>query len=517
MKRSNYFLIVVFLLFVCSSLFAQWTVQNSGIPTGDQVVLAAVNENICWGVTRSFGVRYVTRTTDGGATWVASNLNSLNDFYSIAALSADTAWIAATGSIYNTTNGGVNWTQQLATGLMLIVRFFDSNNGVCIGSLGIGNSEIYTTTNGGSLWTPVPPSSIPDPVNGEGFIPDNAWVVGNTIWVNTNGNFNFPGSLYKSTDRGITWNVTRPINDQSGSFCGFKDSLNGLLSSSFNNLVKRTTDGGATWTNTASVPAGVTPFLIAYVPGSSSAYMITSFTFSTQIPGSAYTLDNGATWTTVDNVTHGRAAFVSPSVGWSWGGANVIYKWTGPVLPVELTSFTAQVQDQKVILNWTTATELNNRGFEIQRKVVEGEFATVGFVKGEGTTTNQKEYSYADKNLAEGKYFYRLKQLDLNGEYEFSKTIEVEVRSLDNFTLEQNYPNPFNPTTTIGYVLQEKSNTKLTLINTIGQEVAILVNEEQDKGYHKFALNAANLPSGVYLYKLQSGSFIETKKLMLLK
>src|SRR3990172_9977533 len=149
MNRSNYFL-VVFLLFACSSLFAQWTVQNSGIPTGDQVVLAAVNENICWGVTRSFGVRYVTRTTDGGTTWVASNLNSLNDFYSIAALSADTAWIAATGSIYNTTNGGVNWTQQLVTGPMLIVRFFDSFNGVCIGSLGIGNSEIYTTTNGGS-------------------------------------------------------------------------------------------------------------------------------------------------------------------------------------------------------------------------------------------------------------------------------------------------------------------------------------------------------------------------------
>jgi len=190
-------------------------------------------------------------------------------------------------------------------------------------------------------------------------------------------------------------------------------------------------------------------------------------------------------------------------------------------VPVELTSFTAQAQDQIVILNWVTATELNNHGFEIQRKVVEGDFATVGFIKGEGTTTNQKEYSYVDKNLVDGKYFYRLKQLDFSGIYEYFNTIEVDVRSLDNFTLEQNYPNPFNPTTTIGYVLQEKSSTKLTLINAIGEEVAILVNEEQDKGYHKIDLNASSanggLSSGVYLYKLQAGSFISTKKMILMK
>ena len=123
--------------------------------------------------------------------------------------------------------------------------------------------------------------------------------------------------------------------------------------------------------------------------------------------------------------------FASWYNGWSAGLNTSIYKWSSPLLPVELTSFTAQSQGQTVILNWVTATELNNRGFEIQRKIVEGNFATVGFVKGEGTTTNQKEYSYVDKNLTDGKYFYRLKQLDFNGEYEYSKTIEVEVRSLE--------------------------------------------------------------------------------------
>ena len=149
-----------------------------------------------------------------------------------------------------------------------------------------------------------------------------------------------------------------------------------------------------------------------------------------------------------------------------------------------------QLSGTEVILNWSTATELNNYGFEIQRKAFGGEFATVAFVKGQGTTTQQNQYSFADKNLDEGKYFYRLKQMDYGGQFSYSQTVEVDVRTLDNYTLEQNYPNPFNPTTTIGYVLQEKSNAKLTLLNSLGEEIAVLVNEEQDKGYHKVEFDA---------------------------
>ena len=519
MKSSNYFLVVVFLLFTCTSLFAQWTVQNSTIPTDEQIVLSAVNENICWGVTRATGGHYLTRTINGGATWIESNLISLSAFSSIEAINSDTAWVTSFTGIYKTTDGGINWTQQLTTGLMMIVRFFNNNEGVCVGDGIGGNAEIYFTNNGGNTWNPVQSANIPPLINNEGFIPANSWVLGNTIWAPTNG-----GSLYKSTNKGQTWEATRNVVIVGGSYCAFKDSLNGLLSGSLAGVVKRTTDGGATWTPTESIPQGISTLFVVYIPGTSGSYIITAAPPHGPTPGSAYTLDNGVTWITVDNFVHGKSAFVSPSVGWSWGGANVIYKWTGPILPVELTSFTAQAQDQSVILNWVTATELNNRGFEIQRKVVEGDFATIGFIKGEGTTTNQKEYSYADKNLVDGKYFYRLKQLDFSGEYKYSKTIEVEVRLLDNFTLEQNYPNPFNPTTTIGYVLQEKSNTKLTLINVIGEEVAILVNEEKDKGYHKVDFNARSLPSGVYLYKLQvyparsgAGNFVETKKLMLLR
>jgi hypothetical protein len=199
--------------------------------------------------------------------------------------------------------------------------------------------------------------------------------------------------------------------------------------------------------------------------------------------------------------------------------------WT-LALPVELTLFTASVVNKAVELIWQTATEVNNYGFEVERSLTpypsqrEGAFnwEKIGFVEGHGNSNSPKDYSFIDKDILNGKYSYRLKQIDTDGKFEYSEEVTVAIENQpSSFELSQNYPNPFNPTTTIGYMLQEKSNTKLTLMNAIGEEVAILVNEEQGKGYHKVDLNANNLPSGVYLYKLQAGNFTETKKLMLLK
>ena len=318
----------VFASILTSQGYAQWAVHNSGIPTDDQIVLAAVNDTVCWGVTRATGARYVTKTTNGGVSWVASNHDSLSPFVSIAATGVNTAWIASEAAIYTTTNGGSNWARQLATGTMLIVRFFDSNNGVCIGDGANGSAEIYTTINKGTTWNPVESANIP-PLVAEGFIPDNAFVRGNTIWVPTNG-----GSLYKSTDRGLNWGVVRSVVGIGGSFCAFRDPQNGLLSGSLAGTVKRTSDGGASWTPTESMPQGISTLFMSYIPGTNGSYMITSGTSHGPSTGSAYTLDNGATWATVDHALHGKAAFVSPSVGWSWGGADTIYKWTGPDLPV---------------------------------------------------------------------------------------------------------------------------------------------------------------------------------------
>lgn len=186
-------------------------------------------------------------------------------------------------------------------------------------------------------------------------------------------------------------------------------------------------------------------------------------------------------------------------------------------LPVELTSFTAVTQDQQVTLNWRTATELNNSGFEIQRSITNTEFVIIGFIKGIGTTTVQQDYSYYDKNLSNGKYTYRLKQIDFNGQFEYSNTVEVDVLSIDDYSLIQNYPNPFNPSTKIGYILKDRTNVKVVVMNSLGEEVAVLVNEIQEQGIHEVNFNAANLSSGIYFYSLQTQQYSETKKMLLMK
>ncbi len=187
------------------------------------------------------------------------------------------------------------------------------------------------------------------------------------------------------------------------------------------------------------------------------------------------------------------------------------------IVPVELTSFTATANGKEVILSWTTATELNNLGFEVQRSSDAREFYSVGFVEGHGTTTEPQTYSYADRKLDDGKYFYRLKQVDFSGTYEYSNVVEVDWRAFNSYLLEQNYPNPFNPTTTIGFGIKERSDVKIIVLNSIGEEVAVVLNEEREPGYHTVEFNAANLPSGVYFYQLNAGDFVVTKKMLLLK
>lgn len=234
------------------------------------------------------------------------------------------------------------------------------------------------------------------------------------------------------------------------------------------------------------------------------------------------------TWDSLDDMPFNNSWFAGAEVNdkiyiiggtqdWVTGTGDIWEFDPAHVVPVELKSLSASAQDRAVTLNWSTATEMNNYGFEIQRKAHSGDFFTIAFVKGQGTTTQQNEYSYADENLDEGKYFYRLKQMDYDGKHNYSAIAEVDVRVLDKFSLEQNYPNPFNPTTTIGYVLQERTNAKLTLLNALGEEIAVIVNEEQDKGYHKFEFDGSKLTSGVYFYQLGAGNFVATKKLLLLK
>jgi cytoskeletal protein CcmA (bactofilin family) len=192
------------------------------------------------------------------------------------------------------------------------------------------------------------------------------------------------------------------------------------------------------------------------------------------------------------------------------------------VLPVELSSFSAAAIGSNVKLSWNTATETNNYGFEIGRKVVSpqstvGNYEKIGFVNGNGNSNSPKDYSFEDTKVSTGKYSYRLKQIDNNGQFEYSKTIEVDFNAPNNFELSQNYPNPFNPSTTIHFNLPEASIVKLTIFNILGQEIRILVNEFKEAGVNTINFDASGLNSGIYIYKIEAGNFVQTRKMTLIK
>ena len=191
-------------------------------------------------------------------------------------------------------------------------------------------------------------------------------------------------------------------------------------------------------------------------------------------------------------------------------------------VPVELTSFTAASVGSAVRLVWSTASEINNQGFEIERRSEDTEWQNVGFVDGNGTTIDQKQYAYTDAGLSNGQYSYRLKQVDFNGTFEYSSVVEVEVNVPLQYALEQNYPNPFNPSTKIIFGLAVESSVKLIVFNILGQEVITLLNQNLAAGSHEFNFNASDLNSGVYFYKLEANgidgqNFSSTRKMLLTK
>jgi len=186
-------------------------------------------------------------------------------------------------------------------------------------------------------------------------------------------------------------------------------------------------------------------------------------------------------------------------------------------LPVELVSFSAAVNGNVITLNWSTSTEINNRGFEIERSTDDKNFQSVGFISGYGTTTEQKYYSFTDNNLVNGNYFYRLKQIDNDGTFKYSNSINVDVVTIDDYSLSQNYPNPFNPVTSIQYKLPEAGFVTLKIYDILGNEVTTLVNENQESGSYTINADLSSLSSGTYIYELKVNSFTQRNKMLLLK
>lgn len=188
-------------------------------------------------------------------------------------------------------------------------------------------------------------------------------------------------------------------------------------------------------------------------------------------------------------------------------------------LPVELSSFTAVIKDHKVILEWRTETEINNFGFEIERKTTKQiSWNRVGFVEGNGNSNSPIDYLFRDENTNEaGIFWYRLKQIDTDGSYEYSDEISVTVIFPSNFLLSQNYPNPFNPVTNISFSLPEDSRVRITVYNLLGEQVAELVNSEYTSGRHVIQFDASGYTSGIYLYKFESIDYLSIRKMIIMR
>jgi hypothetical protein len=329
----------------------------------------------------------------------------------------------------------------------------------------------------------------------------------------------YPG-VFLSTNNGANWTAVNT---------GLTNTSVRALAVSATNLFAGTdggvflsTDNGTSWT---AVNTGLTNTSVkALAVSGTKLYAGTD-------GGVFLSTDNGTSWTAVNTgLTNTSVLSLAPDLsgnlfaGTSGGG---IFSALESALPVELTTFTAALNNSAVELNWQTATEVNNYGFDVERRLVNSQSPTInnwgkiGFVGGSGTSNSAHSYSYADASVSSGTFAYRLKQIDNGGAFKYSQEAEVTVSVPKVFALNQNYPNPFNPTTEIGYSIEKAGMVSLKVYNMLGQEVATLVNGPQEAGIYTVSFNTSKgtlgLSSGVYLYRLEAGSFISTKKLVLMK
>lgn len=452
----------------------------------------------------------ILKTTDGGATWNKLAYQPAYRCYSVFFLDENNGFVGSEGpEIYKTTDGGLNWTTipigvGTASNINYDIDFFDQNLGFVCNSSGL----IARTTDGGATWSSVSAGWTAAAIYDMHIIDSlNIYIVG-------------PGGrVSKSINAGASFNQLASLGTATLYSIFFTEPTTGFISASGGRIYK-TTDGF----NFSEItnPLSGTIYVVRFV--------------STQkgwVAGSLgevfYTEDGGSTWTeaniSLSSTVTIRDIQINGNDLWMVGTEGYIIKgFSDPSIPVELTSFTAFVNDKQVQLKWITATELNNSGFSVERKIEGNDWKKIGFVSGNGTTTENHFYSYTDDLTSvftnNGKILYRLKQIDFDGSFEYSNTLEVVLLTPDKFTLEQNYPNPFNPSTIITFHLAKASNVELKVYDIIGNEIATLVNEYRPAGVYKVPFSIDNndgLSSGIYFYKITAGDFVQTRKMILIK
>jgi len=511
------------ILFVCLISFVGisqtywWELKQSGSSLGGPIDVMLYNSDVVYYGSNST----IYKSTDRGETFSQAGTNVpgateikaiiLNDFIPGTFLAAVES--SPTDKIYKTTDDGLTWILTLNDGQM-------SYFGIPMTQDPTHPDTIYTMTNTnfkrstdfGSTWTTISsnfgPSSAPCDIE---VFPDTS-----IILVGDNGT-----GIFRSLDYGLTWSpeystsgeiptVSVDFTHPGVAWATKWSGGGGLLKS---------TDYGDTWSLTPGFN-GINMWGVNIQRSDGNVILTNSYSTS---PGSWRSINGGLTWTPINIPSSGYQVFSVDSMTQFAAQGNGFYKLNSLLfVPVELSSFTAEVSQNEIILNWTTATELNNHGFEIDRSFDNETFEKIGFVPGFGTTTESKSYSFRIAEFASGIQYYRLKQIDFDGTHEYSEVIEVEALTPGQFTLLQNYPNPFNPSTSIKFSIPVDSNVKLKLYNLLGQEVAELLNSEISAGVHQIDFNASSLSSGTYFYVLEANgnngsNFTATKKMILLK
>lgn len=413
----------------------------------------------------------IYKTTDDGQTWILSLNNASFSFFGIPVeqdpSNPEIIYTMTGTNFMRSQDFGDNWTTiSTSTGLGSApcdIEKFPNSDVILLGD---NNTGIVKSTDGGFTWA--------QKFSTSGEIPTIA-VSHTDPGVSFATKWGGGGGFVKSTDYGETWS-----------------NVSGFSGTNMWGVDIQESDGNI-------VIAG------CYSCGSSWR-----------------SINGGATWTQISISSVNYQIFIVDSITqFAAQGAGFYKLYSDLFIPVELTSFTAEASENEIILNWTTATELNNQGFEIDRSFDNETFEKIGFVPGFGTTTESKSYSYKIVEFASGIQYYRLKQIDFDGTYEYSEVIEIEGITPGQFTLFQNFPNPFNPSTSIKFSIPVDSNVKLKLFNMLGQEVAELLNSEISAGIHHIDFNASSLSSGTYFYVLEANgnngsNFSATKKMILL-
>jgi photosystem II stability/assembly factor-like uncharacterized protein len=528
---------------------------NNVLPNGGVSSISLIGQNYGWAVG---GAGSILKTTNAGQDWIVL---AQGDHYHLTSIDFanrnNGIAVSLGGKIIHTTNAGQNWELSAyipSSGHFYSVSFPDSQNAWASGHYGV----IYHSSDGGNNWT-LQNSGVSIPLRSIYFI--NAytgWVAGNTgtMLKTTNGGQNWfqlntgttgwlhtiffldenngwaAGSystLIKTTDGGLSWQPLIVPGVQLFNSVFFLDESIGWLADGASGgaaSIYKTTDGGSSWIEQLEIQSVSYNFNDIYFKNENFGWAAGSegdIWFSTN-GGDVWILTEDDIYNNLESIAHCETDEL-----WIAGSYELIlYSMDGGV-PVELISFTTIANNNEVTLNWSTATETNNSGFEIQKtspfpSPYQGEggeagrgWEIIGFVPGHGTTTETQHYSFTDNDVSPGKYQYKLKQIDYDGTFEYSKVVEVEIPFVNKFSLSQNYPNPFNPSTSMQYTIGSRQFVSLKVYDLLGREVATLVNEEKPAGEYEVEFDGSNFPSGIYFYQLKAGDFVQTKKMILMK